>query len=77
MNLTIRRIPPIEIDIDQRGSGRVAQMPKRRLGIDLAGVLAVKLIALAAIYYLFFAAPPKIDPVLHLAPAPTASLSTR
>lgn len=52
-------------------------MPRRRLGSDLAGVLAVKLIALAAIYYLFFAAPPKIDPALHLVPAPPASLSTR
>jgi hypothetical protein len=29
--------------------------------IDVAGALAVKLLALTAIYFLFFAAPPKID----------------
>lgn len=52
-------------------------MPRRRLAIDLTGVLAVKLIALAAIYYLFFAEPPKIDPARHLVPTAPASVSTR
>jgi len=52
-------------------------MPKRRLAIDLAGVMAIKLIALAAIYYLFFAAPPKVDAARHLAPDTRISGITR
>jgi hypothetical protein len=41
-------------------------MPKRTLLRDLLWVTAVKLVALAAIYFLFFASPAQIDAAHHL-----------
>ncbi len=50
-------------------------MRKQKLALNVAGALAVKLVALMAIYFLFFASPPKIDPNAPF--APTASASQR
>ena len=50
-------------------------MPERKLVRDLAWALAIKLIALTAIYFLFFAAPARIDPARNL--MPTIATSTR
>ncbi len=44
-------------------------MPGRKLARDLIWVSVIKLLALSAIYFLFFASPPRIDAARHFAPA--------
>jgi hypothetical protein len=48
-------------------------MPGRKLVRDLIWVSAVKLLALTAIYFLFFASPPHIDAARYLASPATAA----
>jgi hypothetical protein len=43
-------------------------MSRRRLFRDLVWVTAIKLLALTAIYFVFFASPARIDMARHIAP---------
>jgi hypothetical protein len=66
------------IDLDQDVARRagVAKrgMPERKLFRDLVWVTVVKLLALTAIYFLFFVSPAPVDVARHFAPALSADL---
>jgi hypothetical protein len=58
------------IDLNRSGAGRgrlrEPRMPRQRLFRDLLWVTFVKLVALTAIYFLFFGSPARIDAANHL-----------